>query len=123
MRTPILFADRVGFLLYPPLILPMHQSVLLRCGIIALFEASDQVAAVRKAGLIGNCGQVVIREQQQVFSLAQAYEFNILFAALAILAVKDLGKIGIAHVAHFGELGNIDVFVRVPVNIYHHIFN
>ena len=47
--------------------------------------ATDQVAAVCKAGLGGNKVQVIIGKEEQVLDLVQTDKFDILLAALSVV--------------------------------------
>ena len=67
-------------------------------------EAADQMAAVGETGFLRYGGQVVIRKEQQVLGLGEADKLDVLLAALAVLTMKDLGEIGVAHVAHFRQI-------------------
>ena len=86
-------------------------------------EAAYQVAAVGEAGFLGNRIQIVVCEQQKVLGLCEAYEFDVLLAALAVLSVKYLGEVGITHVTHFGQVINLQNFVRMPVDIDSYVQN
>ena len=62
------------------------------------------MTAVREACLTGNIIQVVVGEEQEIFSFVEPYGLYILLAALTVFCMKLLGKVGIAHVGKVSKI-------------------
>ena len=81
------------------------------------------MAAVGKAYITCDSCEVIISKKQQVLGLVQPDKFNILLAALSILLMEYLCKVGIAHVAFGRQVRYIDIFMGMLINIKKRILN
>ena len=95
----------------------MFLPELARGNLIPFFEGADQMAAVRKAGLSCNIVQIVVGKEQKVFDFIQTDKFNILLAALPVVFQKQFGEVRVAHVVFVCQRLNVDVLLRMPVNV------
>lgn len=101
----------------------MLQPELFWCGLIMFFKGADQMAAVSKPGFIGNIIQIIVCKEQQIFYFAEPYKLDVLLTALTIVFVKQLGKVGIAHMIMVGKILHIDILLGMFVNINQHIMD
>ena len=81
------------------------------------------MAAVGKAYFTCNPCKVIISKKQQVLCLVKPNKFNILLAALSILLMEYLCKVGITHVTFLCQVRYIDIFIGMLINIKKRILN
>ena len=81
------------------------------------------MAAVGKAYFACNSCKVIISKKQKILCLVKPDKFNILLTALSVLLMKYLCKVGITHVTFGRQVGNIDIFIGMLINIKKCILN
>ena len=76
------------------------------------------MAAIREACFLTDIGQVIIREQQQIFRFGHADIFNIFFAGAAVKLAEFFCKEGITHIAHGCQILYFKRLVGMCINIF-----
>ena len=76
------------------------------------------MAAIGKACLLTDIGQILIGKKKQVGCLVDAGKFDIFLAGLIVGFPEQFGKVGIAHAAHLCQLMYPQRFSAVLLDVF-----